>query len=159
MNRLAASIIIFMLIEFIIFIVMVYRIKNNDDLHGDIGSEGPMGRKGKNGPVGLRGRPPTSALQGPKGKVGIRGPVGKSDWERGSGLSSGNDYNAKIFWSVPESDDWSTIGVCELGCNRCGYNWYKQHWNNGNPTQWWNRYCGCCGGTQAQQNVCKRTCI
>ena len=48
--------------------------------------------------------------------------------------------------------------VCELGCNRCGYNWYKTHWNNGNPTKWWNVYCGCCGGTKEQQNVCKEVC-
>ena len=48
---------------------------------------------------------------------------------------------------------------CELGCNRCGYNWYKKHWNNGNPTKWWNVKCGCCGGTQAQQNACKEVCV
>ena len=48
---------------------------------------------------------------------------------------------------------------CELGCNKCGYNWYKNHFNNGNPTNHWNKFCGCCGGTQQQQNVCKKVCI
>eukprot|EP00930_Biecheleria_cincta_P029338 TRINITY_DN20415_c0_g1_i1.p1 TRINITY_DN20415_c0_g1~~TRINITY_DN20415_c0_g1_i1.p1 ORF type:complete len:264 (-),score=32.05 TRINITY_DN20415_c0_g1_i1:245-1036(-) len=49
-------------------------------------------------------------------------------------------------------------GTCELGCNNCGYNWYQQHWNKGTPTRYYNSYCGCCGGTQVQQNQCKLVC-
>ena len=48
--------------------------------------------------------------------------------------------------------------MCELGCERCGHNWYKKHYNNGNPTRYWNNYCGCCGGTNEQQRVCKIQC-
>merc|ERR1719162_2207173 len=45
-----------------------------------------------------------------------------------------------------------------MGCNACGYNWYTAHYRNGNPTQHFNQRCGCCGGTQSQQDVCKNVC-
>ena len=45
--------------------------------------------------------------------------------------------------------------TCELGCDgNCGFNWYGQ--NAGTPL--YNEHCGCCGGTVAQQDVCKITC-
>ena len=49
--------------------------------------------------------------------------------------------------------------ACELGCTLCGYNWYTTHFNNGQGDEWWNRYCYCCGGTQAQQDTCKDVCV
>ena len=49
-------------------------------------------------------------------------------------------------------------GECQLGCNTCGYNWYENHYNNGNPTEHYSAYCDCCGGSQEQQNVCKEVC-
>ena len=50
-------------------------------------------------------------------------------------------------------------GVCDIGCESCGYNWYEQHWNNGDPTSHWDAFCGCCQGIQAQQDVCKTVCV
>jgi len=49
-------------------------------------------------------------------------------------------------------------GQCQLGCKKCGYNWYEKHYNNGSPTQHWNKYCNCCKGTMEQQNTCKAVC-
>ena len=53
----------------------------------------------------------------------------------------------------------SITDACDLGCERCGYNWYKRNWNNGNPTKYFrNTDCGCCGGSKAQKEVCKEVC-
>jgi len=51
--------------------------------------------------------------------------------------------------------DYCYKATCELGFNKCGYNWYQNQWNSGSPTQHWSKYCGCCGGTQIQQDNCK----
>merc|ERR1719204_254791 len=65
-----------------------------------------------------------------------------------------NTCKAVCIKKAPTPD----AGSCELGCNRCGYNWYEKHYNNGSPTEHWNKYCNCCEGTMEQQNTCKGVC-
>jgi len=51
------------------------------------------------------------------------------------------------------------FGGCHLSCTQCGYNWYRQNWNNGRPYSWYdNNDCDCCGGSSEQVAACKDTC-
>merc|ERR1719184_725487 len=69
-----------------------------------------------------------------------------------------NTCKAVCIKPTPTPAPTPDAGYCQLGCNRCGYNWYKKHYNNGRPTRHWNQYCHCCKGTKEQQNTCKGVC-
>ncbi|CAE7884831.1 unnamed protein product [Symbiodinium microadriaticum] len=95
--------------------------------------------------------------------------------ERGMGLKHGVYANGKVFhvtghfrvdrvessgMLVGSMDE--AVGLkqveCQLGCSKCGYNWYQSQWQNGSPSRDFHKYCGCCGGSQAQQDDCKEVC-